>query len=170
MSAFNLDLLKRPVVIVSLVAIVLLLGVWWFAWMSPESGKLSTLQVEQQQNQVKLSELNATLAALKAEQNQVKASQPFVARFVTAIPPEADQPQLFDQLVALATKTGVSLGSVSDNELVPGAVGASYSTIPVAISVSGPHSSINGFISGLYKLPRLITISALSAGGPTIRT
>ncbi len=44
MRGFNLDLLKSKVVLGVAGGVIVLLIVWWFAWMTPESNKLSTVQ------------------------------------------------------------------------------------------------------------------------------
>ena len=40
----NLDLLKSKVVLIVTGCVIVLLVVWWFAWMNPEANKLSTVQ------------------------------------------------------------------------------------------------------------------------------
>lgn len=156
------DLLKKPLVIGSVVGFLVLLIVWWFAWMQPESHKLDGIRQQEQQDQQRVASLRLQLAQLEAEAKVVRASSPFLKYFAAAIPSNPEAPTLVVQLYHLATQMGVKLQSVTDNTVTPA---AGYSTIPLEIAVSGPHDSVFNFVRGLYKLNRLVTVQSLGLSG-----
>lgn len=157
------DLLRRPLVIASIAGTVALLVVWWLAWMTPESHKLNGIRQTEAQDQELVVSLRGQLATLQAEAKVVRASSPFLSRFAGAIPAAPNAPALVVDLYRLATKTGVSLQSVTDDVVSPGTTG--YSTMPVSISVSGGHDAVISFVAGIYKLPRLLTIQSFGLSG-----
>ena len=155
-------LLRKPMVIASIVTTVVLLIAWWFAWMQPEANKLSAIHAQELRATEQVASLRSELALLRSEQKVVRAASPFLSLFGAAIPPVTDQPALVVQLYHLAVRTGVRLESVTDDTVTPG---TTYSTIPVAISISGGHNAVESFIKGMYSLPRLLTIQSLSLSG-----
>jgi Tfp pilus assembly protein PilO len=164
-ASMPLDLrtLARPKVIVPVVGVLVLVLAWWFAWMSPEGAKLASVRRQQQEQQVQAASLAAQLARLRADAKQVRAASPFLKRFASAIPSVPDSPGIVEQIYRLSVSDGVSLESITDNTLDPTSQG--YSTIPVTLSVSGPHDSVLAFLSGLYKLPRLLTLQTVNLSG-----
>lgn len=156
------DLVRKPLVIVSIAGTLVLLVVWWFAWMQPESHKLSGIQAQEQQDLQQVASLRGQLATLRAEQTVVRSDSPFLGMFAAAIPSAPQQPALVVELYHLANRTGVKMQSVTDNTVTPG---SGYSTIPVSISISGGHNGVESFVAGLYKLPRLVTIQSLGLSG-----
>lgn len=156
------DLIRKPLVIASVVGTLVLLIAWWFAWMQPESHKLTSIHAQEQQDQQQVASLRSELATLQAEQKVVKSASPFLNLFAAAIPPAPEQPSLVVQLYHLANRTGVKLQSVTDNSVSPA---TGYSVIPVSISISGGHNGVERFVAGLYKLPRLLTIQSLGLSG-----
>ncbi len=156
------ELIRKPLVIGSIAGVLILLIVWWFAWMQPEGHKLDGIRQQQQLDLQKVSSLQLQLAQLEAEAKVVRASSPFLKYFAAAIPSSPEAPTLVVQLYHLATQMGVKLQSVTDNSVSPA---AGYSTIPLAISVSGPHDSVFNFVKGLYSLSRLVTIQTIGLSG-----
>jgi Tfp pilus assembly protein PilO len=167
MPSFNLDLLKSKVVLIVTGVVILLLIVWWFAWMTPESNKLTTVQQQVSFDQARVSQLNQTLASLKAEKKLVLRELPYLKKVTTAIPPTEDPPGIVDSLNNLATATGCDLLSVTpaDSPSPSGVAGLSY--ISVSFSVSGGHKNVFEFLKRFYSMGRLMTINtvSLSAAG-----
>ena len=113
LRSVNFDLLKSKVVLIVTASVLVLLLVWYFAWMSPEGAKLNTVQQQVTSDTAMVQSLNAELTALQAEKKLVLQELPYLKKVTTAIPPNADQPDIVNQLSTLANDTGCSLGTVS---------------------------------------------------------
>jgi len=163
MTSRSRSLAKRPAVLVSIFGIVALALGWWFAWMSPEGSKLAGIRQQQIAERATETRLDLRLVQLKAEAKQVRAAAPFLKQFATAIPSIPDAPDLVVEIYHLSVNDGVSLQSVTDDSVQTGTLG--YSTIPVALSVSGPHDQLLAFIDGLYHMSRLLTVQSVTLSG-----
>jgi Tfp pilus assembly protein PilO len=158
----NLDLFKSKVVLIVTGAIIVLLIVWWFAWMTPEANKLSTAQAQVSQDQSNVSNLNLELASLKAEKKLVLKELPYLKKVTTAIPPTEDPPGIVDSLNNLANQTGCSLLSVTPSDVPNPSTIAGLQQISVTFSVTGIHSAVFAFLNGFYQMKRLMTISNIA--------
>ncbi len=159
--SINFDLLKSKVVLIVTCCVIVLLIVWWFAWMNPEANKLASVQQQVSTDSLQVTSLNAELVLLKAEQKLVLKELPFLKKVTTAIPPTEDPPGIVDSLNTLATKTGCDLLSVTPAD-TPSASGVTgLSDISVSFSISGSHKNVFAFLSGFYKMKRLMTISTV---------
>lgn len=163
MSLSFMSLLRRRSVAVPLAGMLVLLLAWWFAWMSPEGTKLASVRQQQVTEQQTDTRLMLQLAALRADAARVKHDAPFLKSFAAAIPSAPGAPDLVVAVYRLATQDGVELQSITDDTVSSSGLG--YSTVPVALSVSGPHDALLSFVSGLYGLPRLLTIQSISLSG-----
>ncbi len=165
MTALALRLLRRPGLLAPLAAVVLVGVVWWFGWMAPEQATLAAARVTRATDTAEISSLETRLAQLRIDARHEVAARRFVRRFAAEIPARADAPQLVSQIYALAERSGVRLQSISDNTVVGG--GGGYSTVPVALTVSGQQAGIVSFVGGLYHLVRLVTVQRLNLSGPS---
>ncbi len=158
----NLNSLKRPVVLITVGAVVLLAVLWWLLWMSPEGNKLNTVNAQQVQLQNQLTSLNLQLR--QAETQAAKAQQyaGYLSMFASAVPPIPEAPQLTTELANLANTTDVKLVSLSDDTTV---AGTPLSTIPLTMNIEGGRQNCIAFLQGIYNqslITRLITISSFT--------
>jgi len=161
MPSPNLDILKSKVVLIVTGCVILLLIVWWFAWMTPEASKLTTVQQQVTTDSAQVTQLNRELGSLKAEKKLVLKELPYLKKVTTAIPPTEDPPGIVDSLNTLADKTGCDLLSVTPAD-TPSASGVTgLSEISVSFSISGTHKNVFAFLSKFYKMTRLMTISSV---------
>jgi Tfp pilus assembly protein PilO len=158
----NFDLLKSKVVLIVTGVVIVLLIVWWFAWMVPEGNKLTTVQQQVASDQSMVTQLNLELASLKAEKKLVLSELPYLKKVSAAIPPIEDPPGIVDSLNTLANNTGCDLLSVTPADSPSPSGVAGLSTISVSFSISGTHSNVFAFLSGFYKMKRLMTIDSVS--------
>lgn len=158
----NLDVLKRPAVFGTIAGVIVLLVIWWFAFMSPEGSKLSSVKAQDASLQSQIAQLNTTIAGLQAQSRLVPSELPYLAKFTTAIPDLPESGVLTEQLFNLMHSTKTFISSLSDSQTASS--GSGYSTIPVVITVTGSHDSIVAFLAGLYSLPRLVTIQNVAFG------
>jgi Tfp pilus assembly protein PilO len=165
----NFDLLKSKVVLIVTGIVIVLLVVWWFAWMTPEANKLSTVQQQIAQDNVTVTSLSMELVQLKAEQKLVLKELPYLKKVTAAIPPTEDPPGIVDSLNTLANKTGCDLLSVTPANFPSPSGVTGLSIVSVNFSVSGVHKNIFAFLKDFYSMTRLMTINnlSLSPGGTT---
>ncbi|MGA3216871.1 MAG: type 4a pilus biogenesis protein PilO [Acidimicrobiales bacterium] len=164
LRGFNFDLLKSKVVLVVTGLVIILLVVWWFAWMTPESNKLSTVQAQVSSDQTTLTQLNLELASLKAEKKLVLRELPYLKKVQTAIPPTEDPPGIVDSLNNLATATNCDLLSVTPADYPSPSGVPGLSDIGVSFTVTGGHRNIFQFLKGFYGMGRLMTINTINLG------
>lgn len=162
LDSINLDALKRPFVLITVGALILVAVLWWFLWMTPEASKLNTVDAQQTQLQSQLNTLNLTLQLDRKQAAKVKKYAGYLAMFAAAVPPIPEAPQLTTELATLANVTNVHLVSLSDDTTVPG---TPLSTIPLTMSIRGPRQNCIAFLQGIYNdklIARLITVTAFT--------
>lgn len=168
----NFGLLKSKVVLIVTGCVIVLLIVWWFAWMTPEASKLTTVQQQVTSDQTTVTQLNLELASLKAEKKLVLSELPYLKKVTTAIPPTEDPPGIVDSLNNLANTTGCDLLTVTPADTPSPSGAAGLSVITVSFSISGTHSHVFAFLTNFYSMKRLMTINNLdlspSGGTPNI--
>lgn len=169
LQGVNIGLLKSKVVLIVTGIVIVLLLVWWFAWMTPEANKLSTVQQQIAQDNTTVTSLSMELIQLKAEAKLVRHELPYLKMVTAAIPPTEDPPGIVDSLNTLANKTGCDLLSVTPANFPSPSGTAGLSVISVAFSVTGSHKNIFAFLKNFYLMTRLMTISnvSLAPGGTT---
>lgn len=162
LTSLKLDGLKRPPILISIVAVIVLLAAWYLGWMTPEASKLTTIN---QQEQSLTSHLQTLQLQLRTDQDHsalVAHDAKDLQAFALAVPSTAEAGPLTTQLYDLSTATGVSLTSLIDDTTVPPVAGSVIGSIPLSISVKGPHQSCLRFLSDIYKMSRLITVDAVT--------
>ena len=164
MKSLNFDLLKRPKIFGTIIAVVLIALIWWFAWMAPQGNKLNSVNQQQQQLESQVASLNTTIGALKIEASQAQKLLPYLAFFQLSIPPLPESGDLTTELYNLSLKTKTFISALSDATTTPTTGG--YSTIPVTIQLTGTEKGVLAFVEGIYTLPRLITIQTLALSPP----
>jgi len=164
LKSVNSDLLKSKVVLSVIGGVIVLLLVWWFAWMSPEGAKLTSVRQQVTNDSSTKQALSAELATLQAEKNQVKKELPYLLKVTTAIPPTEDPPGIVDELNALANQTGCTLSSVNPADTASPSGTPGLSIIPVTFTLSGKHGAVFNFLGRFYTLKRLMTISTIGLG------
>jgi Tfp pilus assembly protein PilO len=161
LKGVSFDLLKSKIVLIVTGAVIVLLLIWWFAWMTPESNKLTSVRQQVTADQQTETQLNLELISLKAEKKLVLRELPYLKKVTTAIPPTEDPPGIVDSLNTLASKTGCDLLSVTPADTPSPSGTPGLSTISVSVSLSGVHSGVFAFLQGFYKMKRLMTISTV---------
>jgi Tfp pilus assembly protein PilO len=155
----NVDLLKRPLVYGTIIGVVVLALIWWFAWMSPEASKLAGVNTQAAQAQAQITQLNATVASLKEQSALLPSEVPYLAHFEIAIPNLPESGILTEQLFQLMRQTGTFISTLSDATVEPS---TGFSVIPVSIVMSGSHNGVEQFIKDIYTMPRLVTIESVT--------
>jgi Tfp pilus assembly protein PilO len=153
----------RAVAVVAAVVVVLLI-VDWLAWLSPESHKLSTLSSEKQSLEARQSSLASQIESLKVERGQLPRNCAKLVKDVTAIPGTPSIDAFYAQLSQLATSSGVSTPSITNQVEKPGAPGQ-LSAVTFTLTVKGNYGQMSAFLHGLDTFPRLLTVAQLQVNG-----
>jgi Tfp pilus assembly protein PilO len=125
--------------------------------MSPQGTKLSTVNASVSQLTQKNAQLQIQLQTVEHESKLESKYAAYLTAFSTAVPPTPDAAQLTTQIAALADSTKVNLNGISDDTI---AVATPVSTIPITMTITGTGDECLNFLKGIYKMPRLITISS----------
>lgn len=157
----SLDLFKSKVVLLVTLGVIVLLIVWWFAWMSPEANKLASVNQQVTSDQSTVQSLTLELVTLKAEKKLVLKELPYLKKVTTAIPPTEDPPGIVDSLNSLAIKTNCNLLAVTPADTPSPSGTPGLSVIDVSFSVEGTHSNVFSFLSDFYGMKRLMTINTV---------
>ena len=144
-------LFKSRVVLIVTLGVIVLLIVWWFAWMAPEANKLASVNQQVSMDQTRVNELTAELAALKAEKKLVLKELPYLKKVTTAIPPTEDPPGIVDSLNTLANQTSCDLLAVTPADTPSPSGTPGLSVISVSVSVSGIHGNLFSFLRRLLQ-------------------
>lgn len=168
LRSISLDRFKSPVILGIVGGAIVLLVIWWFAWMVPEATKLNTVHQQQSQDASTVIQLRAEIALLQRESAQVQKDLPYLKMSEIAVPPTADPGEIVNVIDGLANKLGLKLTSITDSTVVPptstttAAPTSGVSTIPITFAISGSHKAIFSFMSDFYGLPRLMTLESVS--------
>ena len=141
---------RRASAVAVALLIVLVAAAAWVGVVSPKRSHVSQLKSDVVAAQAQLA--TATQAAAVAN----KATE---AAALRAMPGDADQPGILDQLNALGKRTGVMIASVSPNLTT-----TSTNALPMSITVDGKYFQISNFLN------KLRTQVSVGKGGHVVAT
>ncbi len=163
--------LVRPRIFLSLLAALLIVVIWAFAFFLPEGAKISTLKTQETALEQKVQQGDSTVARLKHTYQHSAQLKSMQASLNSAVPSEADAYNYVHALSAAATAAGVHLTSISITSTPTSASqgssssGASVDQMPVTVNAKGTYDQYLSLISGIYKLPRLTDIDEVNISG-----
>lgn len=170
------DVVRKPIVLVSIIGAVVVVAVWLFAFYMPEGKKISQYNAQVTTLQTKQTSLDATLKQLQTTQASTPKLNALQTQFTTLIPPTANiyvYNLQFDNIAKLngINPSSINLG-VGGGTSTPTGTTAAYQTIPITVSTKATYDQVLGLIKSIYALPRLTVINTISIGGggaaPTI--
>ncbi len=137
-----------PRVLLALAASVVLVYLLaaWFLLVAPKRSDAASLAADVAAAELELGEARA--AAERPQRGGVMVADVF--RLTKAMPASADQPGLVLELDRLARSSGVTLGSITPQDAVVAASGATM--IPVAVVVQGSYRGITRFLASTRRL------------------
>ncbi len=170
--------LKRPRVLLSIVAAVLIVIIWTFAFFLPQGSTISSLKVQEASLQAKIQAGDATVARLRHTYQHSAEIKTMQAKLNSAVPAKTDAYNYVQALSKVAAAAGVHLTSLSISSGSSSSTSASskgtsssatLNQLPVNMSVKGTYDQILSLLSKIYLLPRLTDINELtiSGGGAT---
>jgi Tfp pilus assembly protein PilO len=132
---------RRASAIAVAVAVVLVAAAAWFAIVSPKRSHASALKSDVAAAQGQLA---------TAQQQAVVANKAAAAAALEAMPSDADEPGLLDQLQSLGKKTGVTVATVTPNTGT-----ATTTAVPLSVTVDGTYFQISSFLNKLRTQVRV---------------
>jgi Tfp pilus assembly protein PilO len=157
---------------------------------SPQTSKLSSLHNQETQLQTQQVALDAKLAALKSEKQNLTKSCADLEKIATQIPSvesptdvDAEESSFESQFNGLAETSGVTLtqfsgfapattASASVTPTTGTAAKSGVVAVPTTLTVTGDYAKVTAFINGLDSFPRLFVIQTfdLSYGATSAST
>jgi Tfp pilus assembly protein PilO len=132
---------RRASAIAVALVIVLVGAAAWIAVVSPKRSHASALKGDVATAQGQLA---------TARQQAVVANKAAAAAALEAMPSDADEPGLLDQLQTLGKKTGVTVATVTPN------AGTTITTaVPLSVTVDGTYFQISSFLNKLRTQVRV---------------
>lgn len=136
----------RALLALALGAVLVYSLVVLFLLVMPKRSEAASLGTDVAAAEISLAEAQA--AANRPQSGGAPVADVF--RLAKAMPSNTDQPGLVLELDRLARSSGVTLGSITPQESVVGAGGATM--IPVAVVVGGSYREITRFLAGTRRL------------------
>lgn len=155
-------------IVITVAAVIVLLIVWQFAWMSPKASEVASDHVTAATDQTKITELDLEIETLIQESEQVRHELPYLKRFPEEIPPEPQYGVLVHEIQNLEEQTDVVVNPLSVPQVQLSASG--ITTVPVNLQLAGGHDAILAFLAGLtgtgpHAIERLVTVQSFSFSG-----
>jgi len=168
--------LKRPQILLCIVAALVVVFIWALAYFLPQGSKVSALQAQEATLQKKVQMGDATVARLKHTFQHSAQLKTMQDKLNSAVPSNTDAYDYVQSLSAAATGSGVHLTSISISP-APGTSGtraavpsSSLSETPVTLTVKGTYDELLSMISKIYQLPRLTDIEQVNISGGGAKT
>jgi Tfp pilus assembly protein PilO len=141
----------RAQVAIAIGAALVYLAVVWFLLVAPKRSEAASLSEDVIAAQLELAD--AQLKARRPPRTTQGTNVSDVLRLAKAMPSSADQAGLVLELDRLARSANVTLGSISPEDAVVGAGGAT--TIPILVTVTGSYRQITRFMQHTRALVSL---------------
>ena len=142
-----------------LVAMLLVVTVLWFVWLTNSDAELETERAKEVQLREEYKKKLAQAVNLEALKKQREQVQQYVTQLEKQLPSKAEM----DALLSDINQAG--LGRSLQFELFrPGqiAVKEYYAELPIAVRVTGRYHDIGSFASDIANLSRIVTLNNLS--------
>jgi len=141
------------------VAAALVLGLAWSLWLSDRLTAWSVSQSRESEMRVAYTQTLARVGALPALQSQKTQLEDEVHRLERQLPGAADLEEVMQDI----TRAGRSRGLVFELfKPGPPQLKTGHAELPVSIRVTGGYHDIGAFLGDLARLPRIVTLHALT--------
>jgi Tfp pilus assembly protein PilO len=163
--------LTRRIALITLGALVIVVGVWYVALWRPAEKHLAALRSEQTSAASNVMTLQAQANALRAEQKQLPKDRVALSQLQAAIPNGPSLDQLIKVVDNAARQAGVSLTSLSTPAPVGWGAASQSATaaqtpgpqnIQVNIGLQGSDHGVLQFITDLDSEPRLFVVNSFT--------
>ena len=151
--------------IISAIILLLTAGTY-FLLITDLDTAITGIKSEQSAKEITLAEKQAIADNLNERRKEMDALDQRFQEALTQLPEKKDIEELLSQLSDVGKKSGLEISRV-----VPQAeaVEGFYSRIPITMAVSGNYSEIAMFLQEIANLRRIVNVSDLKMGAPTIK-
>ncbi|MEZ9198856.1 MULTISPECIES: type 4a pilus biogenesis protein PilO [unclassified Shewanella] len=142
------------VVFAALLAICVFVGSY-FLFVSDAIDALNAEQQKEQQLKSDFKSKYQLAANLKLYREQLAVMEVQFAELLKMLPSQNEMPGLLDDITFVATDAGLKINSLDwDSEIVR----EFYIEFPIKIAVSGDYHQLGHLVSGVAKLPRIVSL------------
>ncbi|NHC46010.1 type 4a pilus biogenesis protein PilO [Motilibacter aurantiacus] len=145
---------------------LVLLAAGWLLLLGPKRAEASGLRDEATAQLAQNAQLSTQLGQLKVLAQELPAKQRALAQLNSKVPDSVDLPTLVRRITALATASGVTLGSISP--AAPVALAGTDGTVTgmqsvsVGLTVTGDYFEVAGLLSRLETMGRAFLVTTVS--------
>ena len=161
---------KHRIPIVSALAVVVIVAIWYAALWMPEGSRLKAAKLAEQQAQQQVATNQAQLTALRGQEPKVPGEEKVLRSLVTAVPDGPSLDQLVETINDAARKSGVSIATLGTPQ-PSGWAGAPGSGVPatqtgpesitLSVNIVGLTGNILRFVKAVDAEPRLYVVDTL---------
>lgn len=142
------------VVFAALLAVCVFVGSY-FLFVSDAIDALNAEQEKEQQLKSDFKSKYQLAANLKLYREQLEVMELQFAELLKMLPSQNEMPGLLDDITFVATDAGLKINSLDwDSEIVR----EFYIEFPIKIAVSGDYHQLGHLVSGVAKLPRIVSL------------
>lgn len=148
------------------IGIAALIGGAYVYWLYlPKAEELEAAKAKLAQVQAKVAESKRTAAELpKFKEEVLRLNQELIVA-LAQLPEEKDIPDLLAQVSRVGQDSGLEVQSFRPGPEQRAAAGL-YASIPVAMKATGTFHQVLVFFDRVSRLPRIVTVSDVTLGGP----
>jgi type IV pilus assembly protein PilO len=153
--------IKKPTVLLSIGAIVLVIILWLVLFFVPQSHKLSSLRSQQASLNSLIQQDNARMQRLRTETHHLGQIRSMYSTLENYVPSTQGLYTYVHTISAAGKSAGINITSISPGAPVA-ASGTPYTAIPITAAIKGSYTELRNFLQGIYALPRLTDVNAIS--------
>jgi Tfp pilus assembly protein PilO len=161
----------RKIASIAAVVAVVLVGLWYFALLKPQSHHLATDHKAHAAAEQEIGQLDSTVTQLQALVRQIPADSARLKTLEADLPNNPSLDSALDQLHQVAVATGVAITTLSPSTPATPAVSGSASpatpggpAISLSISTTGSYSQVMSFLTALARMPRTLVVDHVTLG------
>ena len=147
------------------VALIIPLVAYYFLLFTPKSKEIKNLKKNRTKLEAEVRQIEATVAELDKHKEEFEVTQARFKRASLLLPQQKEIPSLLTNISSEGTNAGLDFISFTPKGE---ARKEFYADIPINIQVKGPYHNVGTFLYQVSKLPRVVSVSSLSMGGPTM--
>lgn len=145
------------------VALIIPLVAYYFLLFTPKSKEIKNLKKNRTKLEAEVRQIEATVAKLDKHKEELKVTRERFKRASLLLPQQKEIPSLLTNISSEGTNAGLDFISFTPKGE---ARKEFYADIPINIQVKGPYHNVGTFLDHVSKLPRIVSVSSLSMGGP----
>jgi len=148
---------------IATVVILLPIVAFYFLLYAPKAEEITRLEGQKQSIEQQIQQLIAKTKNIEQFRKEKKEAEERFAAVSVLLPQQKEIPSLLTNISGLGTSSGLDFLSFRPKGEVAKDF---YAEIPVDIQVKGQYHNVGLFFDKISKLPRIVTASNFSMGGP----